>query len=158
MSNARAAVAGISPLRAVTFGQPLCVWAREITTALDFYLAIGCEVRKVADGRVYLHNNNTRFILAYSPGPVAASVAQTLQVTTVDLAEVCCRLYELGIEAGPITYPAAAPHGRIELCDPDRHVVVVIQLPASGDTRVSPARHSPSAHDAGGHRTAVRRA
>lgn len=131
-----------------------CVWVRRISAALDFYLAVDCDIHRVDNGRVQLSNGNTRFVLGDGGDPCGTSGSLVPELTTPDLMGLCRRLRALGVETGPIAYPCSAPDGRIEVRDPDQHTVVIRQVGATASTATPHLRqphtrdvpHQPSAH------------
>lgn len=129
----------VRSLHAVDSTAPACVWVRCVSSALDFYLAVGCSVLHAADGWVKLRAAGTSFVLAQGPDPQGPNGSTVPELPTADLAGVCRRLRALGIEVGD------APGGRITVRDPDRHPVTITQaddLRAKGlPTGDAPSRH-----------------
>lgn len=125
-------------LRAVDGSESRRVWVRCSSSALDFYLAVGCEIHQVADGWAQLGNAATRFVLAIG-GDSPSSSPPVPALTSPDLTGLCRRLRTMGVEPGQITYSASAPGGRIEVRDPDQHTVVICQAVAAAAT-TSPAQ------------------
>ena len=64
-----AALPRMRSLRVVESAEPPCVWVRRMSSALDFYLALGCDVHRVDDGWAQLRHASTRFVLAHGTDP-----------------------------------------------------------------------------------------
>lgn len=109
----------------------------DMACSLDFYLALGCEVRCAADGWVLLaHGARTLFVFTVAaPGPGWRARSQPhrqpggstpqIRLSTPDLRALRRRLLTTGIPVGAIIRPVHAPDGEFEVSDPDQHLVVI---------------------------------
>jgi len=110
-----------------------------IPRAIDFYLALGCEVALVADGWVRLRQAEARFVLVRGYGDDGGRPG-VLGLTSPDLDGLRRRLLALGIGSGPLLRSPDAPTGVIHVRDPDLHVVVITRaVLASASDRGSPS-------------------
>lgn len=114
-------------------GEPW-VQVADISRSLAFFLDLGCEVRRAADGWVRLSGGPASFGLVQSAAlrslgspPRRDGAAALVRLTTPDIRALRRRLLACGVPAGPITRPCHAPGGEMELVDPDGRLVVVSQ-------------------------------
>ncbi|PRY39571.1 hypothetical protein [Umezawaea tangerina] len=103
---------------AVDQGEPR-LGVRSIPAAVDFYLAVGCEVCLVDDGWVRLRQGDARFVLVKVQG-ARREPPSAMDLTSPDPDLLCRRLRALGIDTG-----AGAARGRLEVRDPDGNLVVI---------------------------------
>ena len=105
--------------------------------ALDFYLALGCEVRQAADGWVLLASGPHGFVLSTEPGCAAMlaprEAPQVLVLSTPDVQALACRLVAANVV---IELVPGSSLDEIELIDPDRRRVVIRQSVATENGRV----------------------
>ncbi|MFD9734904.1 hypothetical protein [Umezawaea sp. NPDC059074] len=108
-----------------------------VPRAMDFYLAVGCEVHLVADGWVQFRQAETRFVLVQGCDD-RDHVSELLDLTSPDLLGLRGRVLALGIEAGPIVCSPSAPDGRIQLQDPDLHTVMITCVTLASAVEMTP--------------------
>lgn len=124
----------------------------DMARSLDFYLGLGCEVGRAADGWVQLTCGPVTFALVRGSMPDDVSGATPwIRLSTPDVRTLRRRLRHDGIPTGELLRPAHAPLGEIVALDPDRRLVAIGQLepaprtPLSGDPRPAGAvRPGPS--------------
>ncbi len=102
-----------------------------VARSLDFYLDVGCEVRRAADGWVELSWGQTRFALVPSaPFPphvvTAASNQDVIRVTASDIRALRRRLLAKGITWSTIR-DGRSGLSDIEVTDPDGQRIVIHQ-------------------------------
>lgn len=96
--------------------------------SLDFYLGLGCEVRRAADGWVELTWGRTRFVLVVSarfPSDAGAAPDQrVVRLAASDVPALRRRLLARGITWRTHRSPWSA-HDDIEVADPDGQRIVI---------------------------------
>ena len=107
-----------------TDGEPACARlpVRVMARSLDFYLALGCDVRRAADGWGLRVSGADRFLLSAGPAAGARHTATRRLVLTVpDVRASWGRLVAAGMA------PAGPDHAdeQVELLDPDGYRVLV---------------------------------
>lgn len=139
---------------------PAHLLVADMGRSLGFYLGLGCEVCRAADGWALLHSAGTCFVLVHAGAPGSgwrtrsrpdrptADPAPRLRLRTPQLRALRRRLLVEGICATAIIRPVCAPAGEITIADPDQHLVVLEQLtarralprvtPRAAGTEVSP--------------------
>lgn len=125
---------------------PPRAWVEQMARSLDFYLALGCEVRCAADGWALLHSGPTVFVLIQittttrtrprSTGPPIPAPGW-VRLTTPDIRALRRRLLNEGIPAAPVISPCNIPE--IEITDPDLHRVVIAELKVGPTPPAGPA-------------------
>lgn len=100
-----------------------------MTRSLDFYLALGCEVRRAANGWVELAWEQTRFVLVQAAPRTAQPVVSGtgpafVHLTTPDAPALRRSLLALGITSRTVRGGRAGPRV-IEVIDPDLHRIVI---------------------------------
>lgn len=100
----------------------------DMSRTLDFYLALGCEVVRAADGWVLLSGGSVRFLLVRAPAPGdEPAAAPWIRLSTPDVRVLRRRLQHDGVPTGALSRPAHAPLGEIVVLDPDRRPVAIRQ-------------------------------
>lgn len=117
-------------------GRPHTVAVTDICRSLGFYLDLGCDVRRAADGWALLSCGRTSFALHVRTTPAGGASAGCPQVRlgTPDVRALRRRLLAVGV-TGTFVRSACGGVGQLELVDPDGHAVVVRQHPGSGQDR-----------------------
>lgn len=104
-----------------------------VTRSLDFYFALGCEVRSAADGWALLCCGRSSLVLiqatprANSPVDLRIAASPLVRLGTPDVRALLRRLLAEGVPARTITRPGHTPALEIEVTDPDLHRVVIGQ-------------------------------
>lgn len=103
----------------------------QVGRSLDFYLALGCEVRRAADGWVELVWEQTRFVLVQAAARRASLVASGaappfVQLMTPDVGALRRHLLAQGITSRTVRSGGTGP-GAFEITDPDLHRIVIRQ-------------------------------
>ena len=97
-----------------------------MSRSLDFYLALGCEIRSAADGWVLLDHSSTQFVLAQIPAAqTRLRPARWIRLTTPDIQAVRRRMLTLGIPVETTTSPGNT--AEILVTDPDWYRVVIAE-------------------------------
>lgn len=111
----------------------------DMVRSLDFYLGLGCEVGRAADGWVLLTCGSVTFALVRDPtaADVAGAATPWIRLSTSDVRTLRRQLQHDGIPTGSLLRPAHAPLGEIVVQDPDRRLVAIGQP----DPAPHPARH-----------------
>lgn len=101
----------------------------DMVRSLDFYLGLGCEVGRAADGWVLLTCGPVTFALVRSPEAADAPepTAPWIRLSTADVRTLRRQLQHDGIPTGALLRPAHAPLGEIVVLDPDRRPVAIEQ-------------------------------
>lgn len=101
----------------------------QMDRSLDFYLALGCEVRRAADGWVELAWTQTRFVLIHGAArpvlPVGSGAGPAfVRLSTPDVRALRRDLLARGITSRTVRR-AGTGTGAIEVTDPDLHRIVI---------------------------------
>lgn len=129
----------------------------DMARSSDFYLRLGCEVGRAADGWVLMCGEAVSFVLVQAPphggtGPPPAvpdpavpdprgpdPAVPWLRLVTRDVRALRRRLLSDDVPVGRVCRPDRAPAGEIVVRDPDRRQVAIEQL-APGRTPATDPR------------------
>jgi hypothetical protein len=116
--------------------KPPQVQVADMARSLDFYLALGCEVRSAADGWALMSCARASFVLLHVTDPASGwapppptdrhPLHPPVRLSTSDIRALRRRLLATGVPAA-IVRPPHAPAGEMEIIDPDQHLVVIEQ-------------------------------
>lgn len=104
-----------------------------VARSLDFYFALGCEVRRAADGWALLCCGPSSLVLiqatppAHSPVDLRIAASPLVWLGTPDVRALLRRLLAQGVPARIIPRTDHTPAPEIEATDPDLHRVVIGQ-------------------------------
>lgn len=108
----------------------------DIARSLDFYLALGCEVLRAADGWALLSCGEVSFVLTQAPGPTPGGGScprnppaghPWVRLKTPEVRTLRRRLLRDGVPTSVVIRPADTPGGEIVVIDPDERPVLITQ-------------------------------
>ncbi len=109
----------------------------QMARSLDFYLALGCEVRRAADGWGELAWEQTWFVLVHAEPRTASPVGSGagpafVRLSTPDVRALRRGLLAQGIPSRTVRHGGTGPCP-IEITDPDLHRIVIRQARTAVD-------------------------